>query len=149
MLAILCLLCWHYAQCFCHLLPNNGITSYVTTRLSFIFPAYVLLIVAAMASAFRYYQVIETTTRRAIPVNATACLLSYSQIMQVTFCVLSLYTTVYHFYADNKEFYCGMDSSVPPFNLDCSFHSYKILYFAQSYFVIVPTNVLLISGKTV
>ena len=142
-LVSLCNLDLGFEVCF-----YNGMTSYAATWLSFIFPVYVLLIVAAMAFASRYYQVIEKITRRrAIPVIATVYLLSYSKIMQVTFRGLFSYTTVYHLYADNKEYYWGMDSSVPLFGFQFSllFVFCSIIFL----FLIIPTNVLLISGKTV
>ena len=108
MLVSLCNLDLGFEVCF-----YNGMTSYFSPWLSLIFPAYVVLIIAAMAFASRYYQVIEKITRRrAIPIIATVYLLSCSKIMhmQVIFHGLFSYTTVYHL---NKEFYWGMhmDSS--------------------------------------
>ena len=142
-LVSLCNLDLGFEVCF-----YNGMTSYAATWLSFIFPVYVLLIVAAMAFASRYYQIIEKITRRrAIPVIATVYLLSYSKIMQVTFRGLFSYTTVYHLYADNKEFYWGMDSSIPLFGLQ--FSLLFIFCLITFLFLIIPTNVLLISGKIV
>ena len=139
-LVLLCNLDLGFEVCF-----YNGMTSYAATWLSFIFPAYVLLIVAAMAFASRYYQVIEKITRRrAIPVIATVYLLSYSKSHFVD-CFHT--TEVYHLYAENKEFYWDVDSSVPLFGLQFSLlFVFCLIVFV---FLIIPTNVLLISGKTV
>ena len=126
----------------------DGMTAYAATWLRFMFPVYVLLIVAAMAFASRYFHAIEKITRkRVIPVIATLYLLSYNKIMQVTFLGLFSYTTVYHLYAENRTLYWGMDSNVSLFGL-----RFSILFIFCSIiflFLIIPTNVLLISGKTV
>ena len=139
-LVSLCNLDLGFEVCF-----YNGMTSYAATWLSFIFPAYVLLIVAAMAFASRYYQVIEKITRRrAIPVIATVYLFSYSKSHFVD-CFHT--TEVYHLYAENKEFYWDVDSSVPLFGLQFSLlFVFCLIIFL---FLIIPTNILLISGKTV
>ena len=126
----------------------DGMTAYAATWLRFMFPIYVLLIVVAMAFASRYFQIIEKITRkRAIPVIATLYLLSYGKIMLITFHVLFSYTTVYHLRSEKKNLYWTMDSSVEVFGVRFSF----LFIFCSFVFVflIIPTNILLISGKTV
>jgi len=127
----------------------NGMTTYSATWLRLMFPIYVLLLVVAMGFASRYFQMIEKVTRkRVIPVMATLYLLSYSKLMQVTFRGLFSYTTIHHLYAvENKDVYWSMDSSVPLFGIEFSllFIFCSIVFL----FLIIPTNVLLISGKNV
>ena len=126
----------------------DGMTAYAATWSRFMFPIYVLLIVVAMAFASRYFQIIEKLTRkRIIPVMATLYLLSYGKIMLVTFRVLFSYTTVYHLQSDNKILYWTMDSSVKVFGVRYSFLFIFCLFVFV--FLIIPTNVLLISGKIV
>ena len=126
----------------------DGMTSYAATWLRFIFPIYVLLIVVVMAFASRYFRIVEKITRkRVIPVIATLYLLSYGKIMQVTFRVLFSYTTVYHLQSESKNLYWSMDSSIQVFGVRFSF----LFIFCSIVFVflIIPTNILLISGRTV
>ena len=60
----------------------NGMTAYVATWLQFVFPIYLLFIVAGMVVASRYIPKIERITRKkVIPVIATLYLLSYNKIM--------------------------------------------------------------------
>ena len=126
----------------------NGMTAYSATWLCFMFPIYVLLIVVAMAFASRYFQIIEKITRkRVIPVIATLYLLSYGKIMQITFRVLFSYTTVYHLRSENKKLYLTMDSSIEVFGVQFLF--LFIFCSVVFVFVIIPTNILLISGKTI
>ena len=126
----------------------DGMTAYAATWLCFMFPIYVLLIVVAMAFASRYFQIIEKITRkRVIPVMATLYLLSYGKIMMVTFRVLFSYTTVYHLQSDNKILYWTVDSSVKVFGVRYSFLFIFCLFVFV--FLIIPTNILLISGKIV
>ena len=125
----------------------DGMTAYAATWLRFMFPIYVLLIVVAMAFASRYFQIIEKLTRkRVIPVMATLYLLSYGKIMMITFRVLFSYTTVYHLQTNNKIFYWTVDSSVKVFGVRYSFLFIFCLFVFV--FLIIPTNILLISGKT-
>ena len=124
----------------------NGMTSYVATWLRFMFPIYVLLIVATMVFASRYFPVIEKLTRkRAIPVITTLYLLSYNKLMVVTFRGLFSYTTIHHLYDTDKDVYWSVDTSIPLFGVKFTF----LFIFCLFVFllVIIPTNVLFVFSK--
>ena len=125
----------------------DGMTAYAATWLRLVFPFYVLLIVVAMSFASRYIQIIERITRkRVIPVIATLYLLSYGKILQVTCRVLFSYTTIYHLNTGDTELYWSLDRSVQIFGL--KFLLLFIFCLILFLFLIIPTNVLLIAGKS-
>ena len=126
----------------------DGMTAYAATWLRLIFPIYVLLIVVTLAFISRYFQVIEKITRkRVIPVIATLYLLSYNKLMLVTFRGLLSYTKIYYLLMKDAKFYWSLDTSVPLFGVE--FLLLFICCLILFLLVILPTNVLLISGKTV
>ena len=126
----------------------DGMTAYAATWLRLIFPIYVLLIVVTLAFISRYFQVIEKITRkRVIPVIATLYLLSYNKLMLVTFRGLLSYTKIYYLLMKDAKFYWSLDTSVPLFGVE--FLLLFIFCLILFLLVILPTNVLLISGKIV
>jgi len=125
----------------------NGMTQYAATWLRFIFPIYVLLIVAALAFASRYSVLIEKLTRkRVIPVIATLYLLIYNKIMLETFRVLFSYTVIYHLHSKRADVYWSVDTSISVFGPQ--FALLFVVCLIVFLFVIVPTNILLIFSKT-
>ena len=126
----------------------DGMTEYAATWLRLIFPIYVLLIVVTMAFASRYFQVIEKITRkRVIPVIATLYLLSYNKLVLVTFRGLLSYTEIYYLLKKDTKIYWSLDTSIPLFGVE--FLLLFIFCLILFLLVILPTNVLLISGKIV
>jgi len=125
----------------------NGMTQYTATWLRFVFPIYVLLIVAGLAYASRYYTIIERLTRkRVIPVIATLCLLSYNKIMLVTFKGLFSYTTIHHLRSKETDVYWSRDTDVHVFGVKfCMLFSFCLFLFL---FLILPTNILLLLSRT-
>ena len=99
----------------------NGMSEYDKTWLQFVFPSYLLFIVAMLALASRYFSVVEKLTRRrVIPVIATIFLFSYSKLLLITTKVLFSYTTVYRL-SDNKKTTVWMwDTSIPLFGVKFS-----------------------------
>jgi len=125
----------------------NGMTQYAATWLRFIFPIYVLLIVAGLAFATRYSVLIEKLTRkRVIPVIATLYLLIYNKIMLETFRVLFSFTVIYHLHSKRADVYWSVDTSVSVFGPQ--FAMLFLLCLIVFIFVVVPTNILLMFSKT-
>ena len=123
----------------------DGMTAYAATWLRFIFPFYVLLIVVLMSFASRYFKIIERITRkRVIPVIATLYLLSYNKLMLVTF--RGLFSNIYYLSINSKQIYWSIDTSIPIFGLQ--FTLLFIFFLLIFLLLIVPTNILLLSGKT-
>ncbi|XP_065918464.1 uncharacterized protein [Dysidea avara] len=125
----------------------NGMTQYAATWLRFVFPIYVLLIVAGLAFASRYSVLIEKLTRkRVIPVIATLYLLTYNKIMLETFRGLFSYTVIYYLHSKHTDVYWSVDTSVSVFGTQ--FALLFVFCLIIFLFVIVPTNLLLIFTKT-
>ena len=102
--------------CFYH-----GMTEYDKTWLQFVFPSYLLFIVAMLAFASRYSSSVEKLTRRrVIPVIATIFLLSYSKLLLVTVKGLFAYTNVYSLPDNKNTVIWKWDSSIPLFGLKFS-----------------------------
>ena len=131
-----------YEVCF-----YNGMTQYTATWLRFVFPIYVLLIVAGLAFASRYYALIERLTRkRVIPVIATLCLLSYNKIMLVTFRGLFSYTVIHHLYTKDKDVYWSKDTDVHVFGVKfCLLFVFCLVVFLA---LLLPANILLLFSRT-
>ena len=125
----------------------NGMTQYTATWLRFVFPVYVLLIVAGLVFASRYFTLIEKLTRkRVIPVIATLYILTYNKIMLVTFKGLFSYTVIHYLNSGKTQIYWRDDTGVPLFGLRF------ILLFVFCLFLfltlIIPTNILLLFTRT-
>ena len=121
----------------------NDMTEYVKTWLQFVFPLYLLFIVAMLALASRYFSVVERLTRRrVIPVIATIFLFSYSKLLLITTKVLFSYTTV-HNLSDNKKTTVWMwDTSIPLFGV-----KFSILFAASLLLILIvllPLNFFLL-----
>ena len=99
----------------------DGMTEYDKTWLQFVFPLYLLFIVAMLAFASRYFSVVEKLTRRrVIPVIATIFLLSYNKLLLVTTEVLFSYTTMYNL-SDNENMTIWMwDTGITLFGVEFS-----------------------------
>ena len=125
----------------------NGMTQYTVTWLRFVFPIYVLLIVAGLAYASRYYAIIERLTRkRVIPVIATLCLLSYNKIMMLTFKGLFSYTVIHHLHSKETFVYWSRDTDVKVFGVKfCLLFVFCLILFLV---LLLPTNILLLSSRT-
>ena len=126
----------------------DGMTAYHATWLRLFFPIYLLLLVAAIAFASRYFQVIEKITRkRVIPVLATLYLLSYNKIMLITFRGLFYYTSVNYLYGENAKIYWGIDTSILLFG--ARFTILFVFLLLLFLFLIIPTNIVFLLGNTV
>ena len=129
--------------CFYH-----RMTEYDKTWLEFVFPSYLLLIVATLALASRYCSTVERLTRRrVIPVIATIFLLTYSKLLLVAAKVLFSYTTVYSLSDNTKTGIWMWDTSIPLFGIKIS-----ILFIATVILVLVvllPINFFLLFTKLV
>ena len=125
----------------------DGLTAYVATWLQFIFPVYVVLIVAGLIFASRYSTNIEKLTRtKVIPVIATLLLLPYSKIMIITFSGLFSYTTIHLLNSRKTEVYWAIDTSIPLFGTK---HLFLFIFCTLILlFVIIPINVLLLFTKS-
>ena len=133
---------WGIETCF-----YDGMTAYAATWLQFIFPVYLLLIVAGIVIASRYSTKIEKLTRtKVIPVIATLLLLPYTKVMIIIFSGLFSYTTIHHLNSRKTEIYWAVDTSVPLFGprhlLLFTFCTILLLC------VIIPINVLLLFTKS-
>ena len=127
--------------CFYH-----GMTEYHKTWLQFVFPSYLLFIVAMLAFASRYSSSVEKLTRRrVIPVIATIFLLSYSKILLVTTKVLFSYTNVYSLPDNRKMVIWEWDSSIPLFGL--RFSILFVVCLLVILLVLFPLSFLLIFTK--
>ena len=133
---------WGIETCF-----YDGMTAYVATWLQFIFPVYVVLIVAGLVIASRYSTKIEKLTRtKVIPVIATLLLLPYNKVMIITFSGLFSYTTIHHLNSRKTEVYWAIDTNIPLFGTK---HLFLFIFCALILlFVIIPINVLLLFTKS-
>jgi len=124
----------------------NGMTPHVATWLGFIFPIYLLCIVAGLVVASRYSVNVERLTRKkVIPVIATLFLLSYNKIMIVTFDVLFSYSTNHHLNSKKTEIHWTIDTGIPLFGIR---HLLLFCFCAMVLLLlIVPINALLIYAK--
>ena len=124
----------------------NGMTVYDTMWLQFVFPLYLLSIVAGLVIASRYSPKIERVTRKkVIPVIATLYLLSYNKIMIITFKGLFSFKKIHYLSSGETEIYWPLDT-------DISVGNYKfILLFLFCGIVlvilIIPTNIVLLFTK--
>ena len=122
----------------------DGMTAYVATWLQFVFPLYVLSIVAALVIASRYISTVEKITRRkVIPVIATLYLLSYNKILMNTFRVLFSSIKVHSLSSEKAKLYWPLDTGV-------SLGEFVVLYIfcgAVLLILIIPTNVVLLFTK--
>ena len=127
--------------CFYH-----GMTEYDKMWLQFVFPSYLLSIVAMLAFASRYFGSVERLTRRrVIPVIATIFLLTYSKLLLITTKVLFSYTTVYSVSYNTETTIWMWDSSIPLFGI-----KFSILFIASLLLmlvVLVPINFFLLFTK--
>ena len=97
----------------------NGMTEYAKTWLQFAFPSYLLLIVAALAVASRYFSSVERLTRRrVIPVITTIFLLTYGKLLLVASKVLLSHTTVYSLSNNVEKTIWMWDTSIPLFGIE-------------------------------
>ena len=122
----------------------DGMTAYVATWLQFVFPLYVLAIVAALVIASRYISTVEKITRKkVIPVIATLYLLSYNKIMIMTFRVLISMIRIHFLSSGKTKLYWPLDTGV-------SLGEFIVLYIfcgAVLLILIIPTNVVLLFTK--
>ena len=96
----------------------DGMTSYFTIWLQFVFPFYVILIVIGLSFASRYFTRIEKLTRkRVIPVIATLYILAFNKMMLVAARGLFSYRLVYHLNAETIKMYWAVDISIPLFGI--------------------------------
>ena len=124
----------------------NGMTEYYKTWLQFVFPLYLLFIVAMLTSASRYSSLVERLTRRrVIPVIATIFLLTYSKLLLVTARVLFSYTTVYTLPDNHGNVIWTWDSSVPLFGIKFSILFVVCLILFSC--VLLPFNLLMLFTK--
>ena len=122
----------------------DGMTVYVATWLQFVFPLYVLSIVAALVIASRYISTIEKITRKkVIPVIATLYLLSYNKIMMMTFRVLVSFVKIHFLSSGKTKLYWPLDTGV---SLG-EFIVLDIFCGAVLLILIIPTNVVLLFTK--
>ena len=99
----------------------NGMTSYITVWLQFVFPAYVILLVVGISFVSRYSEFIERLTRkRVIPVIATLYLLAYNKIMFIMARGLFAYRTLHYLRLQKTETYWSLYTQVPLFGLQFS-----------------------------
>ena len=122
----------------------NGMTAYVATWLQFVFPIYLLLIVAGMVIASRYIPKVERITRKkVIPVIATLYLLSYNKIMIITFRGLFSFIKIYHLSNQDTKIYWPLDTSISVGQLIvlCVFCGLVLML------LIIPTNIVLMFTK--
>ena len=121
----------------------NGMTTYASTWLQFLFPIYLLSIVAGLVVASRYSSKIERITcKKVIPVIATLYLLSYNKIMIITFRGLFSFKRMHYLSSGETKIYWPLDT-------DISVSNYKfILLFLFCGIVlvilIIPTNIVLL-----
>ena len=121
----------------------NGMTTYASVWLQFLFPIYLLLIVAGLVVASRYSSKIEKITRKkVIPVIATLYLLSYNKIMLITFKGLFSFVRIHYLSSGETKIYWPLDT-------DISVSNWKfILLFLFCGIVlvilIIPTNIVLL-----
>ena len=127
--------------CFYH-----GMTEYAKTWLQFVFPTYLLFIVAMLAVASRYSSSVEKLTRRrVIPVIATIFLLSYNKLLLTTIKVLCSYRTV-HSVPDNESMIIWIwDSTIPI--LSIKFLILLVVCLLVFFILILPFNLLLLFTK--
>ena len=122
----------------------DGMTAYVATWLQFVFPLYVLSIVAALVIASRYISTVEKITRkRVIPVITTLYLLSYNKIMMITLRVLFSSIKIHFLSSGKTKLYWLLDTGV-------SLGDFIVLYLfcgAVLLILIIPTNVVLLFTK--
>ena len=127
--------------CFYH-----GMTEYDKTWLQFVFPSYLLFIVAMLAFASRYSSSVERLTRRrVIPVIATIFLISYNKLLQAATKVLFSYTTVYSLSDNEKTTIWMWDTSISMFGI-----KFSILFIASLLLILVvllPLNFFLLFTK--
>ena len=122
----------------------NGMTAYVATWLQFVFPIYLLFIVAGMVVASRYIPKIERITRKkVIPVIATLYLLSYNKIMIITFRGLFSFIKIHHLSSREAKIYWPVDTtiSVGELTMLCVFCGLVLVI------LIIPTNIILLFTK--
>ena len=119
----------------------DGMTEYDKTWLQFVFPLYLLFIVAMLAFASRYFSVVEKLTRRrVIPVIATIVLLSYNKLLLVTTEVLFSYTTMYNL-SNNKKMTIWMwDTGITLFGVE-----FSILFIASLLLILIALLPLIFS----
>ena len=121
----------------------NGMTTYASMWLQFLFPIYLLSIVAGLVVASRYSSKIERITRKkVIPVIATLYLLSYNKIMIITFKGLFSFVRIHYLSSGETKIYWPVDT-------DISVSNWKfILLFLFCGIVlvilIIPTNIVLL-----
>ena len=127
--------------CFYH-----GMTEYDKTWLQLTFPAYLLIIVAILALASRYFSSVERLTRRRIiPVISTIFLLSYSKLLLTTTKVLFSYKTVHRLDDSHTQVIWVWDSSIPLIGIKflCLFAACLIVFLM----VLVPLNFVMLFTK--
>ena len=124
----------------------DGMTSYDTIWLQFVFPFYVIFIVIGLSFASKYFTRIEKLTRkRVIPVIATLYILAFNKMMLVAARGLFSYRLVYHLNAETTKMYWAVDTSIPLFGIKF------IILFAFCLVILVcvliPTIILLLFPK--
>ena len=125
----------------------NGMTSYFTVWLQFIFPAYVILLVVGLSFASKYSEVIERLTcKRVIPVIATLYLLAYNKMMFITARGLFAYRSLRYLRLQKTETYWSLYTQVPLFGLQFSLlFAFCILILL---FILLPTTILFVFSKS-
>ena len=124
----------------------DGMTSYVTIWLQFIFPFYVILIVVVLSFSSRYFTTIEKLTRkRVIPVIATLYILAFNKMMLVAAKGLFAYRIVHYLNSESTKMYWAVDTSIPLFGL--KFILLFIFCLLVLVFVLIPTIILLLFPK--
>ena len=124
----------------------NGMTSYFTIWLQFIFPVYVILLVVGLSFASKYSKVFERLTRRrVIPVIATLYLLAYNKMMFITARGLLAYRTLHYLKLQTTETYWSLHTPIPIFGFEFSFlFAFCILILLV---ILLPTIILLLFSR--
>ncbi|XP_065910389.1 uncharacterized protein [Dysidea avara] len=123
----------------------DGMTSYATIWLQFLFPIYMIVIVIGLSFASRCFRFIERLTRkRVIPVIATLYLLACNKMILTTAKGFS-YRKVHYLNSGETELYWAVDTSIPfmgaEFIVQLVFCSLIFL------FILIPTVVLFLVPK--
>ena len=124
----------------------NGMTSYATMWLQFIFPLYVILLVFGLSYTSRYSRVIERLThKRIIPVIATLYLLVYNKMMFVTSVGLFAYRKLHFLKLQKTEVFWSLDTEISLFRFKFNLlFAVCILIF---FFLLLPTLILFLFPK--
>ena len=122
----------------------DGMTAYAATWLQFVFPVYLLSLVAGLVVASRYLPKIEKITRKkVIPVIATLYLLSYNKIMITTFTGLFSFIKIHYLSSGETKMYWPLDTDISI----CKFILLFLFCGIVLVVLIIPTNIVLLFTK--